>query len=652
MVHGDIHDLHTISTELTLATLIANAANTCDGSDTSVIQLRVLSGPVAVEKTWSRRERDEFLLCLDRSVARVYPPLDPLQYTQTPPELLVMEDHVRMARVHITPTIRFCPDLSSPHGVEGDGKISSNTLKVVEEEEGEEEERNEDETTQKRRRWKKAAWLTARVFNESSWHLVERIPSKGREQHKGENNNNNNNKVKNNYKKEKNVIDMAIHQEKKRILHVDVHGMEIIGRVVALSSQYAYIAVPYIQDEQTKPKWVFVSRVGIPSVLASAAETTRKRIRSDSLDDHTEEFLNEKELTAHEVDSLRYLQSNQRVQVTLRTHKVYCKRYGAATVKPEHLSLTFEDATVLNVLNNVSESVIEQNKTESLTTFTDILYIVRESCARFLRGYNKYLTSSSTGGGGGVSGNGGGGSSSSSSMTAEDRLFTMLTDTVSVHVKKARGKDGRPPVTVSSPQEIPMLVEGTCVEFKAKINKWEEETDDTLHKGDINGSMESQRKARMGLMNLERIRNTIAAMASTLGGVVLIGVTDDGKVIGHTREALRELRLTGFCPAMVKDNVKLTEMRALMGNRPTSMPKDWWKKKQPSQIQSQKEQEEEKKEEEKVDADRVITIITVGRGQAPFYSTSRHSVPYMRGFASTVPMPVVVCARRIANLLP
>ncbi|KEG06589.1 Trypanosoma vivax [Trypanosoma grayi] len=84
-------------------------------------------------------------------------------------------------------------------------------------------------------------------------------------------------------------------------------------------------------------------------------------------------------------------------------------------------------------------------------------------------------------------------------------------------------------------------------------------------------------------------------------------------------------------------------MRATAGDRPAEMPKDWWKK---------KPQPQQKEDGDAAEAERIVSVITVLRGQAPFYATSRCSVPYVRGFASTVPMPATVCARRVANLLP
>ncbi|KEG06811.1 hypothetical protein DQ04_12111000, partial [Trypanosoma grayi] len=76
MLEGDIDDVWAVVTEVAVAELLAAAANSGGGSGpaavaTATILLRLPRSP----DSWSRRERDAFLLCLDRAVGRVYPPL-------------------------------------------------------------------------------------------------------------------------------------------------------------------------------------------------------------------------------------------------------------------------------------------------------------------------------------------------------------------------------------------------------------------------------------------------------------------------------------------------------------------------------------------------------------------------------------------------
>ncbi|RNF25898.1 Trypanosoma vivax [Trypanosoma conorhini] len=610
MLEGDVGDVSAAATEVNVARLLAAAANCREGLAVATIRLRLLHNSTESHAGWSRREKDVLLLCLDRAVSRVYPPLDPLQYTQAPPEFL-LEDGARVVRLRLTPSARYSSAATVPHRVEGKcppprttpaDATSSDDAPVVDAAAARGEcGGDEDAAALMRRRWRKAAWMTARIFNEGGWYPAEQRPVKVPTETVG---------CMRSGASSETVLDVAARLKERRLLHADAFGMEFIGLIVALTPRYAYVAVPFLQDGQALPQWSLVSRVGVPSLLAEAAATlTRKRERSECATGGFVLFLNEEELVAHDVGPLNRLQPDQCVRVVLRAHKVYCKQQRTLLGGPASLSLAFEDAAVLSCTAVEDQT----NLLESLSTYLDLLQIVRASCARFLRGYSKYMGTSAN--------------------SAEARLFTAVTDTVSVHMKKLRGREGRSPVTVASPQEIPSLLEGTCVEFKAKIDKWRRDGPDDAAPG----------QRRHAIVNLERIRHTVAAMASTLGGVLLVGVADDGEVIGHARGALKELRLSGFCPAMVKGSVTVTEMRAVRGERPTTMPKDWWKAAKP-QPREQQDSEDA--------ADRVVTVVTVRRGPAPFYTTSRYSVPYTRGFASTVPLHLVVCARRIADLLP
>ncbi|ESL07258.1 hypothetical protein TRSC58_05057 [Trypanosoma rangeli SC58] len=596
-----------VATEVDVAHLLAAAANCCDGSAVVTVQLRLLHVSSDSHAGWSRREKDMLLLCLDRAMPRVYPPLDPLQYTQALPEFL-LENGVRVVRLRIMPSARF--SLSAPvlHQVEGNcppprltpADTTNNYDALVASSAAGQCEEDEDAAVLMRRRWRKAAWITARVFNEGSWCAAERGSTKVANETVGSSCNDVSNAS---------ILDAAVRFKEKRLLHVDVFGMEFVGLIVALTSRYAYVAVPFPQDGQPTPPWSLVSRVGIPSLLAEAKATlTRKRERGECATDGFTPFINEEELVLHDLGPLRRLPPGQRVRVVLRAHKVYCKYQRSMVGGPAPFSVVFEDVAAISCAPVEDPS----NLLESLPSYLDLLKIVCASCTRFLRGYSKYMGTSAN--------------------SAEERLFTAITDTVSVHMKRLRGREGQSPVTVASPQEIPSLVEGTCVEFKAKIDKWQD-----------GANAVSPGQQKRSIVNLERIRHTVAAMASTLGGVLLVGVTDDGEVIGHARGALRELRLSGFCPAMVKGGVMVTEMRAVRGEPAMTMPKDWWK--------ATKRQPHEQLAVEGT-TDRVVTVVTVRRGPAPFYAPSRHSVPYMRGFASTVPLHVVVCARRIAELLP
>ncbi|RHW68056.1 Divergent AAA domain containing protein [Trypanosoma brucei equiperdum] len=633
MFQIDVTDVYSAQTETEIARLFALAANSDFPSETPTIEVRLLlqtekDGSQPTGDVWTRQERDTLLLCLDRSVSRVYPPLDPLQYTQPPPELEVRNGE-RVARIYVTPTVRLFSFHSTPHCVEGHMGTANGTppslLTPFAEGEGVKASGEFEDFAVSRSRWRVAAWLTARLFNESSW--VSTCPCGGL--------NNGDGTVAVPAERCSDVIDAAECDGQKRLLHVDVTGMEFVGLITAVTSRYAYVAVPHEEEGQLATKWVLVSRVSVPPALERiVGRETVKRPREGSERSRREEFVYEREVISHDNTPFRVLRVEERMLVTLRAHKVYCTKQRPVLGLPRAVSVLFEDVAVVKKVADTltdggdSTKVIHKSCCNS---FADVLEIVRGSCKRFLRGYTKYKLNT----------NG----------PAVERLFSALTDTVSVqsvcHGAGSRRRQ-RPPVTVSSPRDISSLYEGTCVEFKAKANKWETNSIEDFVETDVFGDASASAggnyrstSRKTGCMNMERIRHTIAAMASTLGGVLLVGVSDDGKVLGHSPDALKELRLTGFCPAMPKGTVQCTTMRAVSEDAPVTLPKEWWKNKTQNIGQRVNQQ-----------TDLVVTVITVSRGPAPVYTVARHSVPYIRGFASTLPLHVISVTRRITPLLP
>lgn len=239
-------------------------------------------------------------------------------------------------------------------------------------------------------------------------------------------------------------------------------------------------------------------------------------------------------------------------------------------------------------------------------------------------------------------------------------------------------------------RDVTNILEGPTVEFKYSL-------------GD-------ERNLTSTTATVDRLRHTIAAMASTLGGVVCIGVRDeDGVVVGHPMREVQEKnekRLTsGYCPAMVKDAVTLQELPVLLGANPpikgthpgasggvvmggfTSsavesvcshpcagwkdeqeerkipadtletgnassaspsgitevfLAKDWWKtgRMLRSTAPSSSSVEE-----------RRMTVLRIQRGQAPFYSVAKGTMPYQRGCASTTPMSIWTVIHRMLQHL-
>ncbi|KAG8344744.1 hypothetical protein ERJ75_000320700 [Trypanosoma vivax] len=689
MFGADISDDCSIETEVTVARLFAAAANV-RGQEMCTIEMRLYQKqsresakegdglcPPLLSVEWTRQGRDAFLLCLDRAVSRIHPPLDPLQFTETPPEFLCQGNRLAV-RLQLRCTGCLGTTLQMPyHTVEGEAKEVAAVAATID------STTNTNTTTAAnvtacgadcgievrdgasaaRQRSRIAAWLTSRFFNEASWHSARgatavRATDKGA----GRNNEFGDDKV-NGFQCDESVIEVSKRSAGKRVLHVDACGVEVSGLIVGITLRYAYVAIPYLDEQHKTSHWVIISRVPIPSILEMRAVglarsmEMRKRSRDDDCARSRETFLHEREVMGHDLFPLHVLAPEQRARVTLRAYKVYCKMQDAEAASCESalLSVALEDASIISFVaapDNGDDACGSGYGTvsspESLTSFSDLLEIVHESCRRFLRGYEKY-------GAGAAGGQG-------------EKLFSLMTDTVSSRLFSCGGGKTRrsnlPPVVVSSPRDIPSLFEGTCVEFKAKIGKWcgddtrdmscEESlgfshSDHFYHRQNTGSNAKSDRSGHQnrGLMNMERIRHTIAAMASTLGGVLLVGVSDDGKVLGHGPDALKELRLSGFCPAMSKGSVKSTVMRAVTEEGPRELPSNWWKTKREPQQEQKRGQGDDKEARQ----EGMVTVITVVRGQAPFYTTSRHSVPYTRGFASTVPLHVLVIVRRIARML-
>lgn len=180
--------------------------------------------------------------------------------------------------------------------------------------------------------------------------------------------------------------------------------------------------------------------------------------------------------------------------------------------------------------------------------------------------------------------------------------------------------------------------ECSTVEFKARASDW-------VAAGTSLASSSS---------NKERLRHTVCAMTNTFGGYLLLGLSDDGNVLGIDSDA-SELRTTGLCPALFQGGVDVTKLRVTESASDDStrkaLPAGWWKTTStaattnvaPTQVKSQ---------DITAKAAKVVATIVVHSGSAPFYTPSKFATPSMRGAASTLRMPVRVCCQRLAAHLP
>ncbi|GET89796.1 hypothetical protein, conserved [Leishmania tarentolae] len=246
-----------------------------------------------------------------------------------------------------------------------------------------------------------------------------------------------------------------------------------------------------------------------------------------------------------------------------------------------------------------------------------------------------------------------------------EAVYGALSDSVSVRFGKLRGAARVPVPVVRTATDVAQLEECHNVEFKAKVG--------SMADGSSTGA-DSHPQRHPVLMDAERLRNTMAAMAACRGGVIVLGVTDDGRILGHSKklDAARHLRTSGFCPAMVKDTVQVKELRWLNAGEDITnasgafsgessangvpapvkraMPENWWKSGATPATRGLPETLTTAKTGVS-GGDHVITVVSVQKGQAPFYATSKNAPPYQRGCASTTIMPVMVVARRIMKEL-
>lgn len=249
-------------------------------------------------------------------------------------------------------------------------------------------------------------------------------------------------------------------------------------------------------------------------------------------------------------------------------------------------------------------------------------------------------------------------------LRCAEAVYAAIADSMSVHYKKLRGASRVALPAVRTSADVLLLEEGNNVEFKAKVG---------LTAGAAASAVVRGSGRHASTMDTERLRNTIAAMAACRGGVILIGVADDGHVVAHARqlEVSRHLRLSGFCPAMVKDAVQVKELRWLPTTINTAasttvtaaggvaadvpakrtMPENWWKVGNSTSSADAAVKTGAQKPHGNAAGEQVITVISVEKGQAPFYAAAKNTPPYQRGCASTVVMPTVVLARRLMKEL-
>ncbi|CCW60944.1 unnamed protein product [Phytomonas sp. EM1] len=487
-------------------------------------------------------------------------------------------------------------------------------------------------------------------------------------------------------------------------------------------------------DSSQGVRWCLVARLPIPSYLASmTAAVEGEEGKGDAPDafpnthpfaeetpasprgDH---FLQLSEASKFDNSSpLRELREECKRLVTVRAHGVRCRRLSSAPPNTSPfmyhgapLFLWFEDAYLLGQGPFLPYGAPGEAKAGVYggVLCSDLVELVEASCRRYLRTCEKMsryvranpipfraegppkcqdvdATDSLD-----CCGEGGKDCSSTNDAALKLRtklrlgkerlvakaetVFSSMTDTRSVYYKKLRSKPFNSVPLISTSRDVEGLFEGPTVEFKHHLSHYRPATKQRREDGAYVG------KNATAIMDVERIRHTIAAMASTMGGVLCVGVTDEGEVVGHERgEVVQMLRTTGFCPAMVAGSVVAKELPVLnvvstrnastteLATSIKAMPKDWWKMPSTSLSAaylgegegSQRVAHEGGDDERRCGGEvgmtlqahfgKVVTVITVSKGSAPFYASGRAVLPYLRGCASTVRMPALVMARRLAE---
>ena len=439
----------------------------------------------------------------------------------------------------------------------------------------------------------------------------------------------------------KDCVDAAA-TSRRPIVHIEPRGVALTLRLVAVSTFHGYVAARTSSAQESA--WRVVAVIPAPSgdhwsregVSAVAGDARPKRGRSDGQSEAEETasdvwMIGDVEFPAclrrtlesqHGKLVLSVLPATCRPLVEVVAHRLVIEPCPATAVA----LITAEDCHVTRFKGTTSSPTPADEEAHAIT---DLVALVRESSRSVLERVDAALQGTSAG----VA------STVPAAAVAEfKRLRKAMLDSMSVSFSKARGAK-----KLAIPQ--PLLGSSCATPVTADFHL----VDDESSKLEFKHHLADEDAKASATMTGERLRRTIAAMASTEGGHILLGVADDGRLADRSAlvSYVSSVRLGGFCPAMVKDAVTAVELPLRFSDAPAALPKDWWKTGAPAAATSALQQPA--KDARRKD---VLTMITVQQGTAPFYAPYRHGVPSMRGAASTVTMPTQVVVNRIAALLP
>lgn len=505
-------------------------------------------------------------------------------------------------------------------------------------------------TQLQRFQWRCASWTAERLVNEAHWAKPVPAPTTHRRTHHS-------------YDKAPSnpLFTAPVHADiflaaqampTKRILHADVRGIECVLYLLGTTSRYAYLGTT-ANGQPSDSSWIFLGRIPVPTGLSITAVplNSRKRNRSEALEWLSLVENAEDAMKFDEQEHFHWFPPSERRLITCRAHRVSCTCSSPQRTPSNgsaSLSFLLEDCYLIDPPQR-DEDLERESAAESLE---DIKTLIRRSCQRFIETGKRLMEKVEAAEAEKNSLEGA--PDLSTTRCAQEgllvrracALFHEMSDATAVHFKKIRGgknsraKAASPIPTIKTHRDVEGLLEGATVEFKYRLH--------FTAQGE-----EGKGEDEWGTATPERLRHTLVSMANTLGGVVIVGVTDDGRVVGHPHplgEVKRQLRLTGFCPAMVKDSISLRELPVLSsgpahGSDAVKLKPNWWKS---GEGLSTGVITTANAQAGAATPQRYITVITVQRGLAPYYCvTSQAGIPYKRGCASTTPMSVWLMASRL-----
>lgn len=397
-----------------------------------------------------------------------------------------------------------------------------------------------------------------------------------------------------------------------RWCHAEPKGIQFTAAIVAYTEFHAVLAVKCGATSVAT-----VAQCPIPSSFAAACQWNKKRSRENechAVDDELGELAAQLLSPARAHRAFVIIPPAERVW-TVEVIAFRC--YAAPSTRGQNA-----DAAILLELDDVygvSPGVRSRNAAtaaELVNTLADIHEMLRISCAKARRGREQleaYCRSSELG------------------AWLVKSMSDVSVGSFQKDKKAARSAEkilaGYYPLLPAQP--------GAAVDEGSTLSV--DESSVVEYKYQASGEQKSS-------SNRERLRHVLAAFANSYGGYLVVGVDDSGRVVGVSADTAKEnaIRTSGFCPTMYGGMVEVTQHRVRpRSSAGKSLPEGWWKTSAASAPTAASSA-----------VQKVVSVLRVVPGTAPFYAPGRYVVPSQRGLASTLRMPVTVCCERLERHLP